>query len=127
MILFAALAYGSLRCETIAAGEGGGTYSSTHVWIQLVTSPAGCRGVYTLWCFAGTTAFSLSLLLSSTEYHIGQLKARLAKLRTQLLEPGGGGGAEAAGFEVSKSGDARVSLIGFPYVLFQGVCRPLAH
>ena len=41
-----------------------------------------------------------------------QLKARLAKLRTQLLEPGGGGGAESAGFEVSKSGDARVSLIG---------------
>jgi uncharacterized protein len=52
----------------------------------------------------------------ATEYHIGQLKARLAKLRTQLLEPGGGGAAESAGFEVSKSGDARVSLIGFPSV-----------
>ena len=34
----------------------------------------------------------------------------------QLLEPGGAGGREAAGFEVSKSGDARVALIGFPSV-----------
>lgn len=52
----------------------------------------------------------------ATEYHIGQLKARLAKLRTQLLDPGGGGGGKEAGFEVSKSGDARVALIGFPSV-----------
>ena len=68
-------------------------------------------------------ALFISLAFFDTEYHIGQLKARLAKLRTQLLEPGGGGGAEAAGFEVSKSGDARVSLIGFPYVPVQGVDR----
>ena len=53
----------------------------------------------------------------ATEYHVGQLKARLAKLRTQLLEPGGGGGArEGEGFDVSKTGDARVALIGFPSV-----------
>lgn len=52
----------------------------------------------------------------ATEYHIGQLKARLAKLRTQLLEPGGSGGKEGAGFEVGKTGDARVALIGFPSV-----------
>ena len=55
----------------------------------------------------------------ATEYHLGQLKAKLAKLRTQLLEPGGSGGREVAGFEVSKSGDARVALIGFPSV---GAC-----
>jgi len=52
----------------------------------------------------------------ATEYHLGQLKARLAKLRTQLLEPGGGGGSGDAGFDVAKAGDARVSLIGFPSV-----------
>ena len=49
-------------------------------------------------------------------FAVGQLKARLAKLRTQLLEPGGGGGREGEGFDVTKSGDARVALIGFPSV-----------
>jgi ribosome-interacting GTPase 1 len=43
------------------------------------------------------------------------LKARLAKLRTQLLEPGGGA-ATGDGFAVKRSGDARVALIGFPSV-----------
>ncbi|KAK2077430.1 GTP-binding protein [Prototheca wickerhamii] len=45
----------------------------------------------------------------ATEYHLGQLKAKLAKLRTQLQEP-------AKGFEVQKYGDGRVALIGFPSV-----------
>ncbi|KAL9654394.1 hypothetical protein ABK040_010421 [Willaertia magna] len=53
----------------------------------------------------------------ATEYHIGLLKARLARLRSQLIEnessKGGGGGT---GFEARKSGDARVALIGFPSV-----------
>lgn len=53
----------------------------------------------------------------ATEYHIGQLKARLAKLRTQLLESNSsGGGGGGTGFDVAKVGDARVSLIGFPSV-----------
>lgn len=45
----------------------------------------------------------------ATERHLGILKAKLAKYRTQLLEPAGGkskGGGD--GFEVTKSGDARV-------------------
>lgn len=51
----------------------------------------------------------------ATEYHLGQLKAKLAKLRTQLQEPSAkGGGGE--GFEVQKYGDGRVALIGFPSV-----------
>ena len=42
---------------------------------------------------------------------------KLARLRAQLLEPGpGAGGAGGAGFDVSKSGDARIALVGFPSV-----------
>jgi len=52
----------------------------------------------------------------ATEYHLGQLKAKLAKLRTQLLEPGGKTGAAGEGFEVQRFGHARVALIGFPSV-----------
>ena len=46
---------------------------------------------------------------------MGLLKAKLAKLRTQLLEPDSSG-AKGEGFDVKKSGDARVVLIGFPSV-----------
>lgn len=53
----------------------------------------------------------------ATEYHLGQLKAKLAKLRTQLQEPAkGAGGGAGDGFEVQKYGDGRVALIGFPSV-----------
>ncbi|KAG7669768.1 hypothetical protein Ndes2526B_g06120 [Nannochloris sp. 'desiccata'] len=52
----------------------------------------------------------------ATEYHLGQLKAKLAKLRTQLQEPASGGGGGGEGFEVQKYGDGRVALIGFPSV-----------
>ena len=42
---------------------------------------------------------------------------KLARLRAQLLEPAGGAGSGGgAGFDVSKSGDARVALVGFPSV-----------
>jgi len=52
----------------------------------------------------------------ATEHHFGMMKARLAKLRTQLMEGSGGGGKGGEGFDVNKSGDARVALIGFPSV-----------
>ena len=52
----------------------------------------------------------------ATEAHHGMLRARLAKLRTQLLEPAGGTKSAGEGFEVGKTGDARVALIGFPSV-----------
>ena len=58
----------------------------------------------------------------ATNYHLGTLKAKMAKLKKELLELGsggkggkGGGGGERA-FEVSKSGDTRVGLVGFPSV-----------
>ena len=45
------------------------------------------------------------------------LLRKLARLRAQLLEPGpGAGGAAGTGFDVSKSGDARIALVGFPSV-----------
>lgn len=50
----------------------------------------------------------------ATEYHLGLLKARLAKLRTQLLDAGAKTGGPGEGFDVKKFGDARVALIGFP-------------
>lgn len=43
------------------------------------------------------------------------LYRKLARLRAQLLEPGPGGAA-GTGFDVSKSGDARIALVGFPSV-----------
>merc|ERR1711935_956449 len=51
----------------------------------------------------------------ATEGHLGSLKAKLAKLRRELMEvPKKGPAGE--GFDVMKSGDARVALIGFPSV-----------
>ncbi|EHL03560.1 putative Ribosome-interacting GTPase 2 [Glarea lozoyensis 74030] len=51
------------------------------------------------------------------KYHLGLLKGKLARYRAQLLEPGPGAGSSGgAGFDVSKSGDARIALVGFPSV-----------
>jgi len=52
----------------------------------------------------------------ATAKHVGLLKAQLAKLRRELIEPKGGGGAKSEGFDVAKTGDARVGFIGFPSV-----------
>ncbi|EEC43140.1 predicted protein [Phaeodactylum tricornutum CCAP 1055/1] len=56
----------------------------------------------------------------ATNYHIGTLKAKLAKLRSELTNGPGGksaGSKDAGrGFDVSKSGDTRIGLVGFPSV-----------
>ncbi|MGB9719790.1 MAG: OBG GTPase family GTP-binding protein [Candidatus Anstonellales archaeon] len=49
----------------------------------------------------------------ATEHHLGLLKAKIAKLRRALLAPKKSGGA---GYDVKKTGDATVSIIGFPSV-----------
>ena len=79
-------------------------------------------------------------VIQATEYHLGLLKAKLARYRQQLLEPTSKSGKAGEGFDVQKSGgqwgirinnaitaplalitfyfltDARVALIGFPSV-----------
>eukprot|EP00388_Colpodella_angusta_P019910 GDKJ01049737.1.p1 GENE.GDKJ01049737.1~~GDKJ01049737.1.p1 ORF type:complete len:366 (+),score=97.12 GDKJ01049737.1:61-1158(+) len=52
----------------------------------------------------------------ATAYHLGQLKARLAKLKQQLIAPPKSSGGTGEGFDVQKTGDARVGMIGFPSV-----------
>jgi len=49
----------------------------------------------------------------ATEWHIALQKAKLARLRAQLIA-GPKGGASGGGFDVRKSGDARVIMVGYP-------------
>lgn len=52
----------------------------------------------------------------ATNAHLGILKAKLAKLRREILAPKSKSGGGGEGFDVTKSGDARVGLVGFPSV-----------
>lgn len=53
----------------------------------------------------------------ATAKHLGLLKAKLAKLKREQIEgPKSGGGGPGAGFDVNKSGDTRIGMIGFPSV-----------
>jgi len=52
----------------------------------------------------------------ATSGHLGLLKAKLAKLRRELIAPKSSGGGTGEGFDVSKTGDARVGFVGFPSV-----------
>jgi small GTP-binding protein len=56
----------------------------------------------------------------ATNSHLGTLKAKLAKLRSELLNGPGGKSAGTKnaerGFDVTKSGDTRIGLVGFPSV-----------
>ena len=48
----------------------------------------------------------------ATESHFGVMKARLAKLRRELIAPKGGGSSSGEGFDVAKTGDARIGFVG---------------
>lgn len=53
----------------------------------------------------------------ATNSHLGLMKARLAKLKAEVLESTSSkGGPKQEGFEVQKTGDARIGYIGFPSV-----------
>lgn len=96
-----------------------------------------CRNLYLLALQMARTQKN-----KATAHHLGLLKAKLAKLKRELLDPvkgsGGGGAGEGmisslphtceinyryvpthyiAGFDVTKSGDARVGLIGIIYFI----------
>jgi small GTP-binding protein len=53
----------------------------------------------------------------ATEFHLGQLKAKIAKYKRELLSPHRTrAGKGTGGFDVKKSGDATVAIIGLPSV-----------
>lgn len=52
----------------------------------------------------------------ATEFHLGLLKAKLAKLRKEILTAPKSGGGNHEGFDVSKTGVARIGFVGFPSV-----------
>ncbi|PQE16103.1 ribosome-interacting GTPase 1 protein [Rutstroemia sp. NJR-2017a WRK4] len=52
----------------------------------------------------------------ATSFHLGQLKAKLAKLKRELLTPTTSGGGAGVGFDVARTGVASVGFIGFPSV-----------
>ena len=51
-----------------------------------------------------------------TEHHVGLLKAKLAKLKREQEEQASRGGGSSVGYDVKKTGDATVVLIGLPSV-----------
>ena len=51
-----------------------------------------------------------------TEHHVGLLKAKLAKLKREQEEQQSRGGGSQIGYDVKKTGDATVVLVGLPSV-----------
>ena len=63
----------------------------------------------------------------ATEYHWGQMKARLAKLKTMQDEAATKKGPKGEGFDVEKNGHARVVMIGFPSVGKSSILNQLCN
>lgn len=106
------------------AGDGAALYLAL---LKILTKIHQCflsRKVLTPRSESPATLCCWVCVIAATEYHLGLLKAKLAKYRAQLLEPSKSPAAKGEGFDVMKSGDARVALIGFPSVgkVSQGLC-----
>jgi hypothetical protein len=52
----------------------------------------------------------------ATEHHVGRLKAKIARLKDDLIKQAMSKGGGVGGYSVKKSGDATVTLVGFPSV-----------
>lgn len=52
----------------------------------------------------------------ATEGHLGKLKAKMAKIKNELMEGPKGSSKPGEGFDVAKTGNASVAMIGFPSV-----------
>jgi hypothetical protein len=52
----------------------------------------------------------------ATEHHLGRLKAKMARLKDDLIKKAMSKGGGDGGYSVKKSGDATVTLVGFPSV-----------
>ena len=63
----------------------------------------------------------------ATASHLGVLKARLAKLRRELITPKGGGGGTGEGFDVAKTGDARVGFVGKKELMKQSLLLSIGY
>lgn len=80
-------------------------------------------------CIITSFVFWLLIFLKK-KYHLGTLKAKLARLRNELFveQSGGGGGGSAEGFSVARNGDVSFFLndikiysrrtMGFPFIDF---------
>ncbi|GAA5824068.1 hypothetical protein JCM11251_001508 [Rhodosporidiobolus azoricus] len=67
--------------------------------------------------FSFTSPVARTQKNKATSFHLGQLKAKLAKLKRELLTPStGGGGGGGPGFDVARTGIASVGFVGFPSV-----------
>lgn len=55
-------------------------------------------------------------LRSSRETWLKPSPSRLAKFKRELITPKSGGAAAGEGFDVAKTGDARIGFVGFPSV-----------
>ena len=50
----------------------------------------------------------------ATQFHIGKLKAKIARLKVQTAKKGGG--SKGLGYSIKKTGDATIAIVGFPSV-----------
>ena len=85
----------------------------------LTPFPTGQKCVIVLPALSSTINANISPAQKNkaTSYHLGQLKAKLAKLRRELIAPpSSGGGGGGVGFDVARTGIASVGFVGFPSV-----------